>query len=216
MMAATDLFDLSRSLAGEFLRGFSTLWQALEGLGEEILRIGATLPEAEYDHPAPDVWISIRARVHPLATVVGPTIIGAQSEIRAGALLRGCVLVGEGVVVGNATELKNTVLFDRAQLPHYNYAGDSIIGYAAHFGAGAIASNLRLDKKEVVVRYLGESVETGRKKLGAMVGDHAQVGCHAVLNPGCVLGRESVVYPLSCVRGGLAAGQVWRPGGLAE
>lgn len=209
MITARELFDLSHSLAGDFLQSFSYPWQALDHIGDEILRIGATLPVEAYDQPATNVWISRSAYVHPLATVVGPTIIGADTQVRAGALLRGCVLVGEGAVVGNATELKNTVLFDRVQVPHYNYVGDSILGYAAHFGAGAIASNVRLDKGDVVIRYLGKSVETGRKKVGSMVGDHSQVGCHSVLNPGCILGRRSLVHPLSSVCGGVAAGEVW-------
>lgn len=211
MITVAELFDLSHSLAGPYLQSCVYPWQALDGIGEEILRIGATLPEEEYDTPMADVWISKSACVHPLATVTGPAIIGAGTQVRAGALLRGCVLVGEGAVVGNATELKNAILFDRVQLPHYNYAGDSILGYASHFGAGAIASNVRLDKAPVVLRYLGKSAETGRKKVGAMVGDRAEVGCHAVLNPGCILGRESMVFPLSCVCGGIAQGGVWPP-----
>ena len=216
MITVEELFDLSHSLAGSFLQTCVYPWCALDGIREAILRIGVTLSGEEYDTPAPDVWISRRARVHPLATVIGPAIIGADTEVRAGALLRGSVLVGDGAVVGNATELKNAILFDRVQVPHYNYVGDSILGHAAHLGAGAIASNVRLDLAPVVIRYLGERVETGRKKLGALVGDGAQVGCHAVLNPGCILGRGSTVRPLSCVCGGVAAGGTWHHGRALE
>lgn len=213
MITAGELFDLSHSLAGPFLQEHVYPWRALDGIGEEILRVGRMLSAEEYDMPFPDVWISKSACVHPLATVMGPAIIGAGTQVRAGALLRGCVLVGEKAVVGNATELKNTILFDRVQVPHYNYVGDSILGFAAHFGAGAIASNVRLDKAPVVLHYLGKSAETGRKKVGAMVGDGAEVGCHAVLNPGCILGRRSRVYPLSCVCGGVAEDGTWCRGG---
>ena len=196
----TDLFDLTHTRAAALLSNCAYPWEALAKIGETVLAIGHNLPEADYDHPQEDVWIAKSASVAPTATITGPCIIGEKTEVRPGAFLRGNILVGDGAVVGNSSELKNCILFDGVQVPHYNYVGDSILGYKAHMGAGAITSNVKGDKRNVVVH--GErDYETGRKKFGAMLGDFAEIGCNSVLNPGTVIGRDSQVYPLSCVRG---------------
>ena len=210
MLKIEDLFDLSHSLAGEYLAGFTYPWEALAGIGELISALGAALPTAEFDHPAEDVWIAKDATVFPSAYIHGPCIIGHGTEVRHCAFIRGNALVGDGCVVGNSTELKNVILFDGVQVPHYNYVGDSILGYKAHMGAGSITSNVKSDKKPVVVRDGAERAETGRKKVGAMLGDRVEIGCNSVLNPGAVLGRDASVYPTSCVRGTVPAGCIWK------
>ena len=196
----TDLFDLSHSRAGEALAAFSYPWEALPHIKRMVLDIGAALDSAAYDHPQEDVWIAKSAKVYPTATIIGPCVIGENTEVRPGAFLRGNILVGDGAVVGNSSELKNCILFDGVQVPHYNYVGDSILGFKAHMGAGAVTSNVKGDKKPVVV-HGEEKIETGLKKFGAMLGDFAEIGCSSVLNPGTVIGRDSQVYPLSSVRG---------------
>ena len=202
MLKITDLFDLGHSLAGPWLSQFTYPWEALGGIGDLILELGAGLDPEAYDHPQEDVWIARDAVVFPSAYIKGPCIIGPGTEVRHNAFIRGNALVGEGCVVGNATELKNVILFDGVQVPHYNYVGDSILGYKAHMGAGAITSNVKSDKSLVVIRDLeGDLYPTGRKKVGALMGDLVEVGCNAVLNPGNVIGRRSNVYPTSCVRG---------------
>lgn len=210
MLKIEDLFDLSHSLAGDYLAGFTYPWEALAGIGELISALGAALPAAEFDHPAEDVWIAKDATVYPSAYIHGPCIIGHGTEVRHCAFIRGNALVGDGCVVGNSTELKNVILFDSVQVPHYNYVGDSILGYKAHMGAGSITSNVKSDKKPVVVRDGAERAETGRKKVGAMLGDRVEIGCNSVLNPGAVLGRDASVYPTSCVRGTVPAGCIWK------
>lgn len=210
MLKIEELFDLSHSLAGDYLAGFTYPWEALAGIGELISALGAALPAAEFDHPAEDVWIAKDATVYPSAYIHGPCIIGHGSEVRHCAFIRGNALVGDGCVVGNSTELKNVILFDGVQVPHYNYVGDSILGYKAHMGAGSITSNVKSDKKPVVVRDGAERAETGRKKVGAMLGDRVEIGCNSVLNPGAVLGRDASVYPTSCVRGTVPAGCIWK------
>lgn len=195
-----DLFDLGHTRAAQMLAGCEYPWEALSQIKDTVLAVGRSLPQDRYDHPAEDVWIAKSASVAQTATIIGPCVIGEETEVRPGAFLRGSILVGDGAVVGNSTELKNCILFDGVQVPHYNYVGDSILGHLAHMGAGAITSNVKGDKKNVVVH--GESqYETGRKKFGAMLGDRAEIGCNSVLNPGTVVGRDSQVYPLSCVRG---------------
>ena len=195
-----DLFDLTHSRAGEALAAYTYPWEALPHITEIVIAVSKTLDPERYDHPQEDVWIAKTAKVYPTASIAGPCVIGENTEVRPGAFLRGSILVGDGAVVGNSSELKNCILFDGVQVPHYNYVGDSILGYRAHMGAGAITSNVKGDKKNVVVH--GErDYETGRKKFGAMLGDFAEIGCNSVLNPGTVIGRESRVYPLSCVRG---------------
>ena len=195
-----DLFDLTHTRAAQMLGACQYPWEALSRIGETVLAVGRELDGARYDHPQEDVWIAKSARVTPTASIAGPCVIGEDSEVRPGAFIRGNVLVGDGAVVGNSSELKNCILFDDVQVPHYNYVGDSILGYRAHMGAGAITSNVKGDKKPVVVH--GEAqYDTGRKKFGAMLGDRAEIGCNSVLNPGTIVGRDSQVYPLSCVRG---------------
>ena len=199
MITVSELFNLEHTMAKEYLAGFDYPWQALEGIGDLILQLGQALGE-DYRQVTPEVWVHGSAKVADTAFIAGPCIIGAHTEIRPGAFIRGNVLAGENCVIGNSTELKNCILFDGVQVPHYNYAGDSILGYKAHLGAGAVTSNVKSDKSPVVIRG-EENIPTGRKKVGAMVGDHVEVGCGAVLNPGTVIGRNSQVYPLSCVRG---------------
>ncbi len=201
MLKITDLYDLSHSAAGEWLKGFTWPWEALEGITDLILRLGKELSPEEYDHPKEDVWIAKSAKVFPSAYVGGPCIIGPETEVRHCAFIRGSALVGTGCVVGNSTELKNVILFDKVQVPHYNYVGDSILGYRAHMGAGSITSNVKSDKLPVTVRCGEEKMPTGRKKVGAMIGDEAEIGCNAVMNPGTVIGRCAIVYPTTCARG---------------
>lgn len=195
------LYDLSHSLAGEYLKGFTYPWEALSGISDLIVKLGNALPEDEYDHPAENVWIAKDATVFPSAYIGGPCIIGHGTEVRQCAFIRGSALVGNNCVVGNSTELKNVIIFDNVQVPHYNYVGDSILGYKSHMGAGSITSNVKSDKLPVIIKNEGENILTGRKKVGAMLGDNVEVGCNSVLNPGTVIGRESNVYPTSCVRG---------------
>ncbi|MCR5001568.1 MAG: UDP-N-acetylglucosamine pyrophosphorylase [Lachnospiraceae bacterium] len=200
-LTINDLYDLSHTKAADYLKQFTYPWEALEGIKNLILEIGATLSPDEYDHPEEDVWIAKDAKRYPNNYIAGPCIIGHGTEVRPGAFIRGSALVGDNCVVGNSTELKNVILFDNVQVPHYNYVGDSILGYKAHMGAGSITSNVKSDKKLVVIKNEGELIETGRKKVGALVGDRVEVGCNTVLNPGTVIGRDSNVYPVSCVRG---------------
>lgn len=196
-----DLFDLSHTLAAPLLMRCGAPWEALTELGTYLADLGKELDPGRFEQRAEQVWIARTAVIAPNVTICGPCIIGEKTELRPGAYLRGNVLVGDGCVVGNSTELKNCVLSDGVQVPHYNYVGDSILGYRAHLGAGAITSNVKSDKSEVVIRRGGTAWRTGRKKCGALVGDGAEVGCNSVLCPGTVLGRGSTVYPLSCVRG---------------
>lgn len=210
MLKTTELFDLSHTVAGDFLRECPYPWQALDHIGAWICALGETLPAALYDHTAPDVWIAKSAVVAPSATVTGPCIIGAHTEVRTGAYIRGNVLVGEHAVIGNSTELKNAILFDGVQVPHFNYVGDSILGFGAHLGAGAVTSNVKSDKTPVVIRCGAESAPTGRKKIGAMIGDGVEIGCNSVLCPGAVIGKHSVIYPLCAVRGTVPAAHIYK------
>ena len=194
------LFDLSHTLAGEYLARFEYPWQALDGIKELILSLGPALGE-EYEERAPQVWVHQTAKIAPTAFLGAPCIIGPDTEVRHCAFIRGSALVGANCVVGNSVELKNAILFDNVQTPHYNYVGDSILGYKSHMGAGSITSNVKSDKTLVSVKNQGEKIETGRKKFGAMLGDFVEVGCNSVLNPGTVIGPRSNVYPVSCVRG---------------
>ncbi len=196
-----DLYDLDHSLAGEYLKGFTYPWEALAGIGELILRLGPQLPADEYEQTGENIWIAKDAVIFPHVNIYGPAIIGHGTEVRPSAFIRGNALVGNDCVVGNSTELKNVILFDNVQVPHYNYVGDSILGYKAHMGAGSITSNVKSDKLNVVIKNNGELIETGRKKVGAMLGDCVEVGCNSVLNPGTVVGRCTDIYPVSCVRG---------------
>ncbi len=217
MYTITELFDLTHTLARPLLERHTYPWEALSEIGETIKELGSRLPAAEYDHPAEDIWIAKSAKVAPTASITGPCIIGKDAEVRHCAFIRGNALVGEGAVVGNSTELKNVILFDKVQVPHYNYVGDSILGYKAHMGAGSITSNVKSDKLPVVIKNGEEKIETGRKKVGAMLGDYVEIGCGTVLNPGTVVGRNSSVYPLSSVRGVVPENSIYkRQGEVAE
>ena len=201
MLTIKDLFDLNDTIAAPLFEGKTYAWEVLGELSDYIKTLGATLSLEEYDHPSEDVWIAKDAKVFSSAYLGGPCIIDHEAEIRHCAFIRGSAIVGKKAVVGNSVELKNVILFDGVQTPHYNYVGDSILGYKAHMGAGSITSNVKSDKTLVVVRCGAERAETGRKKVGAMLGDHVEIGCNSVLNPGTIIGRDSQVYPLSSVRG---------------
>ena len=209
----TGLFDLSRTLAGDYLARFAYPWQALDGIKDLILALGPALGDG-YEERAPQVWVHETAKGAPTACLGAPCIIGPGTEVRHCAFLRGSALVGADCVVGNSVELKNVILFDRVQVPHYNYVGDSILGYRSHMGAGSITSNVKSDKTPVTVKNEGEIIETGRKKFGAILGDLVEVGCNSVLNPGTVIGPRSNVYPLSCVRGCVPADSIYKTGGV--
>ena len=205
-----NMYDLNETIAAELFEGLDYPWQALPKIGDFIKKLGPSLPKEEYDQSGEDVWIAKSATVFPSAYVHGPAIIGKEAEVRHCAFIRGNAIVGEGAVVGNSTELKNVVLFNKVQVPHYNYVGDSILGYKAHMGAGSITSNVKADKQLVKVHTGNEHIETGLKKFGAMLGDNVEVGCNAVLNPGTVIGRESNVYPTSMVRGFVPAKSIFK------
>ena len=213
MLKTIDLFDLSHTLAAELLERTTYPWEALKCIHQLILDLGEQLPPEEYDRVKEDVWIAKDAIIFPNNYISGPCIIGHETEVRPGAFIRGNALVGNHCVVGNSTELKNVILFDNVQVPHYNYVGDSILGYRAHMGAGSITSNVKSDKQLVVVRSGEERIETGLKKMGAMLGDRVEVGCNSVLNPGTIIGRDSNVYPTSCVRGTLPPKCIWKNNG---
>ncbi len=208
------LYDLSHTLAAPLLEKTVYPWEALDGIHDFIVALGKTLSAEEYDHPEKDVWIAKDVKAAPTASITGPCIIGPGTEIRPGAFIRGNALVGRGCVIGNSTELKNVIIFDSVQVPHFNYVGDSILGFKSHMGAGAVTSNVKSDKTLVVVKDKEEQIATGRKKLGAMLGDFVEVGCNSVLNPGTVIGRHSNVYPLSCVRGVIPPDSIYKTGGV--
>jgi len=214
MYTINDLYALEHTLAADYLRGFTYPWEALSGIREEIIRLGESLDKSQYNEVSPQVWVHVTASVAPTAFLGAPCIIGANTEVRHGAFVRGSALVGEGCVVGNSVELKNVILFDDVQVPHYNYVGDSILGYKSHMGAGSITSNVKSDKTLVTVRSADGAIETGLKKMGAMLGDLVEVGCNSVLNPGTVIGRESNIYPLSSVRGVVPEKSIWKTGGV--
>ena len=201
MYRITDLFDLQHTRAADYLAGFVWPHEAVRGIREMILALGASLPASEFDHPAETVWIARDAEIAPTAFIGECVIIDHWTQIRHCAFIRGNALIGQNAVVGNSTELKNVILFDNVQVPHYNYVGDSILGFHAHMGAGAVTSNVKGDRTPVTLRDGDEKTETGLKKLGAMLGDWAEIGCGSVLNPGTVIGRHTQVYPLTSVRG---------------
>ena len=209
MYTIQELFDLRHTMAAAYLAVFSYPWQALAGISDLIRQLGSELG-SDYEQRAPEGWVHKTAVVAPTAYLGGPCIIGAATEVRHGAFIRGSALVGENCVVGNSVELKNVILFDNVQTPHYNYVGDSILGYRSHMGAGSITSNVKSDKTPVVIRCGEEQMDTGRKKVGAMLGDYVEVGCNSVLNPGTVIGRGSHVYPLSSVRGTVPANSIFK------
>lgn len=210
----TSLFDLNHSLAGEYLKEFTYPWEALKGISELIISLGKKLSSEEYDNPSPDVWIHKTAKVFPSAYIGAPCIIGAGTEVRHCAFIRGSALIGENCVIGNSAELKNVIIFDNVQTPHYNYVGDSILGYKSHMGAGSITSNVKSDKTNIIIKFNDCKIETGIKKIGAMLGDHVEVGCNSVLNPGTIIGKNSNIYPTSCVRGIIPSDSIYKTGGI--
>lgn len=205
-----ELYDLNETIAKELFDGLIYPWEALPKIGEFIVKLGETLPEEKYEKRGENVWIAKTAKVFSSAYINGPAIIDEEAEIRHCAFIRGNAIVGKGAVVGNSTELKNVVLFNKVQVPHYNYVGDSILGFKAHMGAGSITSNVKSDKTLVVVKSKDEQIETGLKKFGAMLGDNVEVGCNSVLNPGTVVGRCSNIYPTSCVRGFIPEDSIYK------
>ncbi len=210
MYKTTNLLDLSHTIAKPLLEKLEYPWQALPLIGEFIMSTGALLSEEQFDHPSDNVWIAKTAKVAPSASITGPCIICANSEIRHCAFIRGNALIGENCVVGNSAELKNVILFDNVQTPHYNYVGDSILGFGSHMGAGSITSNVKSDKSLVVVKNGKEQIETGLNKFGAILGDNVEVGCNSVLNPGSVIGRNTNIYPISSVRGVVAENSIYK------
>lgn len=205
-----DLLDLRETIASGVFDGLTYVWEVLPILNEYILELGALLSENEYSKIGEDIWISRTAKVAPTASVAGPTIIGHNAEVRHCAYIRGSVIVGESAIVGNSTELKNTLLFNEVQVPHYNYVGDSILGYKAHIGAGGITSNMKSDKSLISVNVDGECFETSLRKFGTILGDNVEIGCNSVLNPGSIVGRGSNIYPLSMVRGYVPPNSIYK------
>lgn len=205
-----NLYDLSQTIAKELLENVTYPWEALPKINDFILELGSKLDSSKYEKVGEDVWIAKTATVAPTAYIHGPAIIGENAEIRHCAFIRGKAIVGEGAVVGNSTELKNVILFNKVQVPHYNYVGDSILGYKSHMGAGSITSNVKSDKKLVIVKNGKQTIETGMKKFGAMIGDNVEVGCGSVLNPGTVIGKNTNIYPLSSVRGVVPENSIYK------
>jgi len=210
MYTITELLDLSKTIAAPLFEGKTYPWEVLGDISDFIVSLGNTLPEDEYEKRGENVWIARDAEVFPSAYIGSPCIIDHGAQVRHCAFIRGSAIVGKNAVVGNSTELKNVVLFDNVQTPHYNYVGDSILGYKAHMGAGSITSNVKSDKTLVTVHIPDAPIETGRKKFGAILGDNVEVGCNSVLNPGTVVGRCSNIYPVSCVRGVVPANSIYK------
>lgn len=208
-----NMLDLNETIAKELFEGKTYPWEVLPEIGDFIRELGNSLDPEDYEYRGGGVWVARSAKVAPTACINGPAIIGKNAEVRHCAFIRGNAIVGEGSVVGNSTELKNVVLFNSVQVPHYNYVGDSVLGYKSHMGAGSICSNVKSDKKLVVVKNGEEKIETGLKKFGAMLGDHVEVGCGSVLNPGTVIGRNTNIYPLSPVRGCVPADSIYKKAG---
>ncbi len=207
------LYSLEETIAKELLERYTYPWEVLPHIGEYILELGNKLPKDEYEKIGEDVWVAKSAKVAPTAFINGPAIICKDAEVRHCAFIRGKAIVGEGAVVGNSTELKNVILFNKVQVPHYNYVGDSILGYKAHMGAGSITSNVKSDKKLVTISGLDKKIETGLKKMGAMLGDCVEVGCNTVMNPGTVIGKNTNIYPLSMVRGFVKENSIYKKQG---
>lgn len=205
-----EMYDLNETIAAELFQGVTYPWEVLPKIHDFIIELGKSLPEDVYEQKGENIWIAKSAKVAPTACLNGPLIIDEEAEVRHCAFVRGNAIVGKGAVVGNSTELKNVVLFNKVQVPHYNYVGDSILGFKSHMGAGSITSNVKSDKTLVVVKGEDIRIETGLKKMGAMLGDRVEVGCNSVLNPGTVIGRDSNVYPTSCVRGVIPAKSIFK------
>ena len=205
-----DLFDLEHTVAKELFLKYEYPWQVLSEIGDFIKEYGKNLSKDEYDEISENVWVSKGAKIAPTAYIEGPVIIGKGSEVRHGAYIRGKALVGENCVVGNSVELKNVIIFDNVQVPHYNYVGDSVLGYRSHMGAGSITSNIKQDRKNIVIKAGEEAFETGLRKIGAMLGDFVEIGCNCVLNPGSIVGKNTNVYPLSNVRGFIPENSIYK------
>lgn len=212
-LTVKNLYDLNETIAADLFKDITYPWEVLPKIGEFIVKLGESLPESEYTKVGENVWIAKDANVYPSALINGPAIIGKGAEVRHCAFIRGNAIVGEGAVVGNSTELKNVVLFNKVQVPHYNYVGDSILGFKAHMGAGSITSNVKSDKTLVDVVTGSDRIHTGLKKFGAMLGDHVEIGCNTVMNPGTVIGRHSNVYPVSMVRGFIPENSIYKKQG---
>lgn len=209
-ITVSELYDLRETIAAGLLEGLTYPWEALPKIHDFIIDLGESLPKDIYEERGEYIWVAKSAKVAPTACLNGPLIVDEDAEIRHCAFVRGNAIVGKGAVVGNSTELKNVILFNKVQVPHYNYVGDSILGFRAHMGAGSITSNVKSDKTLVVVKGEGISIETGLKKMGAMLGDNVEVGCNSVLNPGTVIGRNTNIYPTSMVRGVIPAGSIYK------
>lgn len=212
-LTISAMYDLNETIAADIFQDATYPWEVLSKIKTFIIELGKTLPKEEYDQIEENIWIAKSAKVAKTASITGPAIIGKNAEIRHCAFIRGNAIVGEGAVVGNSTELKNVILFNKVQVPHYNYVGDSILGYKAHMGAGAITSNIKSDRSPVTINYQGEKMDTGLIKMGAMLGDNVEVGCNSVLNPGTIVGRNSNIYPLSMVRGFVPSGSIYKKAG---
>lgn len=210
MITVSELYDLKESIASELLKEVTYPWEALPKIHDFIISLGEKLPKEIYEERGEHIWVAKSAKIAPTACLNGPLIVDEDAEIRHCAFVRGNAIVGKGAVVGNSTELKNVILFNKVQVPHYNYVGDSILGYKSHMGAGSITSNVKSDKTLVVVKGEGLSIETGLKKMGAMLGDNVEVGCNSVLNPGTVIGRNTNIYPTSMVRGVIPADSIYK------
>lgn len=210
MMKTNSLFNLEKTIAKDYLSKFVYPWEALSGIKSFIIELGKTLDKNSFNEISENVWVHKSAKVFPSAYIGAPCIIDEDTEVRHCAFIRGSVIVGKNCVVGNSTEIKNSIIFDNVQIPHYNYVGDSILGYKSHLGAGAITSNVKSDKTLVSIKTEGGKVETGLKKFGAMVGDNVEVGCNSVLCPGTVIGKDSIVYPLSRVRGEIPENSIFK------
>lgn len=208
-----NLFNFDETIARDIFDGVDYPWEILSLIKDFILVLGASLSPEEYDQPKENVWIAKSAKVYPTATILSPTIIGPKTEVRPGAFIRGNAIVGENCVVGNSTELKNVILFNNVQVPHYNYVGDSILGFKSHMGAGSITSNVKSDKTKVTIRYEGDVIETGLKKMGAILGNFVEVGCGTVMNPGTIVGSNTNIYPLSMTRGYIPKGSIYKKQG---
>ena len=204
-----NLLDVNETIAKALFAGKTYPWEVLKEIKAFIPRLGAALDPETFDHPAEDIWIARSAKVAPTACLNGPLIVDEDAELRHCCFVRGAAIVGKGAVVGNSVELKNCVLFDGAQVPHFNYVGDSVLGYKAHMGAGSVTSNVKSDKRDIVI-HAGDGIETGRRKIGAMLGDRAEIGCNSVLNPGTIVGRDCIVYPTSCVRGVIPENHIYK------
>lgn len=209
-MKNKNLFNLEETIAADIFENLDYPWEVLSRIGDFILVLGQTLSPEEYDKKGENIWIAKSATVAPTASITGPCIIGKNTEVRHCAFIRGNAIVGENCVVGNSTELKNVLLFNNVQVPHYNYVGDSILGYKSHMGAGSITSNVKSDKTKVTINYKGEKLNTGLKKMGAILGNYVEVGCNSVLNPGTVIGSNTNIYPLSSVRGFIPRGCIFK------